>query len=156
MGTGFTVDSPLQVARYGISSVISLVDDLLIEQMRRHHSERAGEPCEPIRDREPDARARRITAYLDLLQRLIGRQVEALRASPFEPGSEITRYYDLLPENALKQRYREMLELVHASITHPQQVDKAGTCGRENGCRCGCCYVRHDREARESGAAAGE
>jgi hypothetical protein len=109
MGTGFTIDSPLQVAKYGISSVISLVDDLLIEQMRRHHAELAGEPCEPIRDREPDARARRITAYLDLLDRLIGRQVEALRASPFEPGSEITRYYDLLPETPLKQRYREML-----------------------------------------------
>jgi hypothetical protein len=109
MGTGFTIDSPLQVARYGISSVISLVDDLLIEQMRRYHTERAGEPYEAIRDREPDARARRITAYLDLLDRLIGRQVEALRASPFEPGSEITRYYDLLPETALKRRYREML-----------------------------------------------
>jgi hypothetical protein len=109
MGTGFTIDSPLQVARYGISSVISLVDDLLIEQMRRYHAERADEPFQPIGNREPDARARRITAYLDLLDRLIGRQVEALQASPFEPGSEITRYYELLPETPLKRRYREML-----------------------------------------------
>ena len=27
MGTGFTIDSPLRVAKYGISSVISLVDE---------------------------------------------------------------------------------------------------------------------------------
>ncbi len=34
MGTGFTIDTPIKVAKYGISSVISLVDDVLIEQMR--------------------------------------------------------------------------------------------------------------------------
>ena len=28
MGTGFTIDTPLKVARYGIASVVSLVDDL--------------------------------------------------------------------------------------------------------------------------------
>ena len=33
MGTGFTIDTPLRVAKYGITTVISLVDDLLIEQM---------------------------------------------------------------------------------------------------------------------------
>jgi len=52
--------------------------------------------------------------------------------------------------------YREMIELVHASITQPEQTDKAGTCGRDNGCRCGCCYVRVDREARQNGVAAGQ
>ena len=31
MGTGFTIATPLNVARYGISSVISLVDDALID-----------------------------------------------------------------------------------------------------------------------------
>ena len=35
MGTGFMIDAPLRVAKYGISSVISLVDDVLIEQMRQ-------------------------------------------------------------------------------------------------------------------------
>ena len=33
-----------------------------------------------------------------------------MQASPFEPESEITRYYEMLPETALKERYREMLE----------------------------------------------
>jgi hypothetical protein len=109
MGTGFMIDAPLRVARYGITSVISLVDDVLIEQMRQFHSQRAGEPYEPIGDKEDDARARRITAYLDLLDRLVRRQVEALQASPFEPGSEITRYYELLPDGPLARDYRAML-----------------------------------------------
>jgi hypothetical protein len=110
MGTGFTVDTPLKVARYGISSVVSLVDDVLVEQMRRFHSERLGEPFEGISAKAEDSRARRMTAYLDLLDKLVARQVETLRATPFEPGSEITRYYELLPESPLKQDYRQMLE----------------------------------------------
>ncbi len=48
MGTGFTIDTPLRVAKYGITSVISLVDDVLIEQMRKLHCRRAEEPCEEI------------------------------------------------------------------------------------------------------------
>jgi len=109
MGTGFTIDSPLRVAKYGISSVISLVDDTLIEQMRKFHCQQEGEPYEEITARHKDPRARRITSYLDLLDRLVARQVKALRASPFEAGSEITRYYEMLPDTPLKRTYRGML-----------------------------------------------
>ncbi len=109
MGTGFTIDSALHVARYGISSVISLVDDILIEQMRRFHCKRLGRPFAPVSIKDEDARARRITAYLDLLHDVVSDQVAALQSSPFEPGSEITRYYDLLPEGALKEQYQTML-----------------------------------------------
>ena len=109
MGTGFMIDAPLRVAKYGISSVISLVDDVLIEQMRRFHCEKAGEPYVEIGNGNEDARACRITAYLNLLDRLVGRQVEALQAAPFGPGSEITRYYEMLPEGPLARDYRDML-----------------------------------------------
>jgi hypothetical protein len=109
MGTGFTIDTPLKVARYGISSVISLVDDALIEQMRAHHARLAGEPYAPILTREDDARARRVTAYLNLVDLLVERQSRALQASPFEEGSEITRYFSMLPETPLKDAWRRML-----------------------------------------------
>ncbi len=109
MGTGFTIDTPLKVARYGISSVISLVDDVLIEQMRRYHSEREGEDFEAIPASADDCRARRITAYLDLMDRVVKRQVEELRATPFVPDSPITYYYELLPESPLKASYQKML-----------------------------------------------
>ncbi len=109
MGTGFTIDTPLRAAKYGISSVISLVDDTLIEQMRKFHCEQEGEPYEEITSRDEDARASRITAYLNLLDRLVTRQVEVLQGSPFEAGSEITRYYEMLPATPLKQTYHDML-----------------------------------------------
>lgn len=109
MGTGFTIDTPLKVARYGISSVISLVDDVLIEQMRKFHCGREGEPYEEIPAGTPDARALRITAYLDLVDRLVRAQSKLLQAGAFEPGSEITRYFEMLPESPLKRDYRRML-----------------------------------------------
>jgi len=109
MGTGFTIDTPVKVARYGISSVISLVDDTLVEEMRKFHSEKAGEPYEPIADEDEDARARRITAYLNLMDRIVNQQVKALQQSPFEKGSEITRYFELLPESPEKTLYLQMM-----------------------------------------------
>ncbi|MBI9017778.1 MAG: hypothetical protein JEZ07_11025 [Phycisphaerae bacterium] len=109
MGTGFTIDTPLRVAKYGISSVISMVDDTLIEQMRKFHCEKAGLPYQEIPDSDDNARALRITGYLNLLDSLVAQQVTALQGSPFDPGSEITRYFELLPDSPLKQDYLEML-----------------------------------------------
>jgi hypothetical protein len=110
MGTGFTIDSALEVAKYGISTVLSLVDDNLIERMREHHSSILGAPFEPIGPKEPDARARRITAYLNLIERAVADQVEDLSARPFGPASEITRYFELLPPGPLRDEYQAMLE----------------------------------------------
>ncbi len=49
MGTGFSLDTPLRVARFGISSVMSLVDDALIERLRRHYAKAAGIALRPHR-----------------------------------------------------------------------------------------------------------
>ena len=109
MGTAFTIDTSLRVAKFGISSAISLVDDTLIEQMRKFHSEETGEPYEAISDREDDSRARRITAYLNFLARQLRRQMKELQHSVFEAGSLITRYYEMLPDSPLKTLYQAML-----------------------------------------------
>lgn len=110
MGTGFTIDTPLRVARYGISSVISLVDDQLIEQMRRHHCEVLGEPYEEIGDKDDDPRAHRITTYLNMVDRLVQAQVRELQAAPFTDDSDLTRYFRMLPETPLKQMWQRMRE----------------------------------------------
>ena len=109
MGTGFTIDTALRVAKYGIASVISLVDDILIEQIRKMHCKKTEEPYEEIARHDEDGRARRITAYLNFVDRLVQKQAQALQASPFEEGSDITRYYEMLPETPLKSAYRQML-----------------------------------------------
>lgn len=107
MGTGFSLDTPLRVGRFGISSVMSIVDDALIEQVRRHHATRAGLPFVPIGPFEPDARARRITAWLDLVSDLLDRQMTAIRALPFAPDNDKTKYFELLPDDApLSRAYR--------------------------------------------------
>ena len=48
MGIGFTIDAPIKVAKYGISSVISLVNDSLIEQLREYYSNLRNEKYLPI------------------------------------------------------------------------------------------------------------
>ncbi len=90
MGTGFTIDTPLKVAHYGISSVISLVDDIFIEQMRKRICSEHGEPYEAIGDQDEDARARRITAYLEVLETLGRRHVGRVRTAVFQGGREIS------------------------------------------------------------------
>lgn len=111
LGLGFTIDTPLKVARYGISSVLSVVDDILIERMRKFHTEQEGEVFTPIAPNEPDSRAKRITAYLNLVNRQVNQQFVDLKQQAFVEGTDITRYFDLLPDSSiLKIRYQQMLE----------------------------------------------
>lgn len=110
MGTCFTIDSPIRVARYGISSVISLVDDSLIEDVRKFYAEHYGETFTPIEKFDDDWRARRISEYLNLVDRIVKKQVEDLKRTPFEAGSDITKYFEFLPEESpLKELYKKML-----------------------------------------------
>ena len=43
MGLCYTIDTPVKVARFGISSVVSIIEDELIEKMRKHYYEENGE-----------------------------------------------------------------------------------------------------------------
>lgn len=109
MGTGFTIDTPLKVARYGISSVVSIIDDGLVEQLRKYHSFQNGEPYVAIKSDEHDSRARRVTAYLNLLNKLVNRQLETLRLLPFNESNDLTAYFELLPDGStVKEFYNAM------------------------------------------------
>lgn len=117
MGLGFTIDTPVKVARFGISSVISIIEDELIEQMRKFHSEKAGESYTAIMKNDADCRAKRITAYLNLVKRIVDNQMKSLVKLPFEPGNDITKYFELLAdESPLKIKYMAMLEEENMSI----------------------------------------
>jgi hypothetical protein len=109
LGLCYTIDTPLMVARYGISSVLSIVDDKLIEDMRAYHSLRNGVAYTLIGDKEYDRRARRIAAYLDLLHDLIEIQIKQLKDLPFEAGSDIEKYFDLLPANSVQRKNYEQM-----------------------------------------------
>ncbi|HLP40193.1 MAG TPA: hypothetical protein VK465_01690 [Fibrobacteria bacterium] len=100
MGTGFTIDTPLRVAKFGISSVVSLVDDLLIERIRKHYAGRYSLPFEPVTASQPDARARRITLYLDMVHDIIEGQMAEIRQLPFEAGNDKSKYFEMLPDTS--------------------------------------------------------
>lgn len=112
LGLGYSIDTPLKVARYGISSVVSIVDDELTERMRKHYAALNHEPYHPISKTDQDGRALRITAYLNLLQKLVSDQITALKASDFEQSSDLCKYFDLLPSSSvLKFKYDMMLRM---------------------------------------------
>jgi hypothetical protein len=117
MGLAYTIDSPIKVARFGIGSAISIVEDRLIELMRSHYYPFINEAYIPIPTSQPDYRTKRITDYLNLVNKIVLLQLERIRNSAFEAGSEIVKYFELLPEaSPLKQMYNKV-----RSITDPAE-----------------------------------
>ena len=110
LGLAYSVDTPVKVARYGISSVVSIVDDMLIERMRQFYTEKRCETFVPIDPKEIDSRSKRVTAYLNLIKKIVDEQFENLKNQAFEKGSDIVRYFELLPNSSpLKGKYQQML-----------------------------------------------
>ncbi len=132
MGTGHSIDTPLRVARWGISSVISLVDDIMIEQVHRLHCQRRGLPFEAVSPRTPKARSERIRRYMDFLFDQVQLQMAELRAQPFLPNSEKSRWFQLLPESSpLKAEYQALLKM--ASSEERSQAELALSAKMEPG-----------------------
>jgi hypothetical protein len=99
MGLAFTIDTPVKVARFGIDSVISIIEDKLIELMRQHYYAKSNIPFKPISQKEDDYRAKRITDYLNLVNNIVKEQIETLRNTTFAAGSESSKYFEMLPSN---------------------------------------------------------
>src|SRR5665647_178829 len=111
MGLAYTIDSPIKVAQFGISSVISIVENRLVEMMRSHYYPTINQEYVPINTHEEDYRAKRVTDYLNLVNTIVQQQVEKLKSAAFEAGSEIVKYFEMLPEDStLKQLYRQMMK----------------------------------------------
>src|SRR5690606_18666653 len=109
LGLGYSIDTPLKVAQFGISSVVSIVDDELIERMRKFHLEQNDLEYRAIKKTDNDYRAKRITSYLNLLNDLVNKQITVLKEQNFEEGTHLTQYFNLLPStSALKVKYIEM------------------------------------------------
>ena len=111
MGIGFTVDTPAKVAHYGISSAISLVDDILVEKMREFYCKKFDLPFQEISEKIEDFRAKRITAYLNVIDEIVKKKFEELKASINQKGGELEKYMDMLPDmSEIKQRFHHFLQ----------------------------------------------
>lgn len=110
MGLGYTVETPAKIAHYGISSVISIVEDNLIEKMRKMYYEKEGLEYHLISTKDEDYRAKRITSYLNIIKKAVDKNFDRIRSQEFESGTELTKYFELLPDHAdLKKLYLSML-----------------------------------------------
>jgi hypothetical protein len=112
LGLGYSIDTPLKVSRFGISSVVSIVDDELTERMRKYHAELNHEPYRTISKTDNDSRALRITAYLNLLHKLVSDQITTSRSLSFDEPNDLCKYFELLPASSvLKFKYNVMLQM---------------------------------------------
>lgn len=112
MGTGFSVDTPIRVAPLGITSVISIVDDLLLEKIRKYYCEKFNLPYTSIPRTAEDGRARRITAYLETVKQIVQMKMEEIKKQPFFVSNEKSKYFELLPDgHFLKKAYQKLLRL---------------------------------------------
>ena len=109
MGIGFTVDTPLKVSQYGIDSVISLIDDILLEKLRKMYCEKFEIPYNEITEKIEDFRAKRITSYLNLMNNLAKKKFEELKSATIEKSDEIKEYFNMLPDSlAIKQEFKNL------------------------------------------------
>lgn len=109
MGTGFTLDTPIKVSHFGMDSVISIVDDVLIENLRKMYCEKFEIPYQAITEKIEDFRAKRITSYLNLVNDLTKRKFKSLKDSTLETSKEIRAYFTMLPDSSsLKKQFLEL------------------------------------------------
>ncbi len=111
MGIGFTIDTPVKVAHYGITSAMSLVDDILVEKMREFYSKKLNLPFAAITEKNStDHRAQRITAYLNLVDKMVHDKFAEMKRSFNETGDEIQKYIDMLPDfSEVKKQFRKFI-----------------------------------------------
>lgn len=111
MGIGFTIDTPLKVAQYGMDSVISLVDDILIEKVRKVHCGKFNLPYTEITEKIEDFRAKRITSYLNLINNLAEKKLEELKSITSEKKDELKEYFSMLPDSStMKEEFNKLTE----------------------------------------------
>ena len=111
MGTAFTADTPLKVAQYGINSVVSIVDDVLLERLRKVYCEKNGFSYNEITKKNKDHRANRITSYLNLIHELTNKKVQEFTTLTKEKFEDIKKYYSLLPNSStIKQEFFKIIE----------------------------------------------
>ena len=112
MGTGFSIDTPIRVAPFGISSVMSIMDDILIEKIREHYCNKFNLAFNPITRWSEDSRAKRITAYINTVREIVQIKFAYIKSLPFFESNDKEMYFNMLPnESQLKLAYNRLIEM---------------------------------------------
>ncbi|QLC67317.1 hypothetical protein LPB248_13695 [Flavobacterium sp. LPB0248] len=111
MGLAYTIDSPIRVAQYGISSVVALADDDLIEKMRNFYSTKFNIPYEEITQKFHDYRAERITSYLNLVDKIVKEKFENFKTELAESKTTLENFMSMLPNTSdIKKGFQALLD----------------------------------------------
>lgn len=111
LGLCYTIDTPVKVAHYGISSVISLVDDIMMEKMREFYCKKFNLPFQSISTKTDDHRAKRITAYLNTVQEIVKQKFDNLKDSFSNTEEEVQKYISMLPDmSEIKLKFNQMIK----------------------------------------------
>ncbi|MCP2027932.1 hypothetical protein L1276_003100 [Flavobacterium sp. HSC-32F16] len=111
MGLAYTIDSPIRVAQYGISSVVALADDDLIEKMRNFYSTKFNIPYEEITQKFHDYRAERITSYLNLVDKIVKDKFENFKMELAESKTALENFMTMLPNTSdIKKGFQNLLD----------------------------------------------
>lgn len=100
MGLAYTIDSPIRVAHYGISSVISIIDDELMEKMNSFYSNKFNLPYQEISKKTQDYRAERITSYLNLVDTIVKEKFSKFKTELAESKLALESFIATLPNKS--------------------------------------------------------
>ncbi|MFX0556341.1 hypothetical protein ACOCEA_06060 [Maribacter sp. CXY002] len=110
MGLAYTIDSPIRVAQYGISSVISIIDDELMEKMNAFYSKKFNLPYQEISKKAQDYRAERITSYLNLVDTIVKEKFAKFKTELAENKLALESFMATLPnKSSLKEGISKLI-----------------------------------------------
>ncbi|MGK6341027.1 hypothetical protein ACMGDK_02240 [Chryseobacterium sp. DT-3] len=100
MGLAYTIDSPIRVAQYGISSVISIIDDDILEKMKNFYNKKFNLDYLGISTKTEDYRAKRITAYLDMVDDIVNEKFESFKQEITKNKEALKNFIAILPNTS--------------------------------------------------------
>ena len=100
MGLAYTIDSPIRVAQYGISSVISIIDDEILEKMKDFYNKKFNLNYLGINTKTEDYRAKRITAYLDMVDDIVNEKFESFKQEISRNKEALKNFISILPNSS--------------------------------------------------------
>jgi len=100
MGLAYTIDSPIRVAQYGISSVISIIDDEIIERMKDFYAKKFNLDYLGISTKTEDYRAKRITDYLNMVDDIVNEKFEAFKQEITKNKETLKNFIGMLPNTS--------------------------------------------------------
>lgn len=110
MGLAYTIDSPIRVAQYGISSVISIIDDEILEKMKNFYNQKFNLTYLGISTKTEDYRAKRITAYLDMVDDIVNEKFESFKQEISKNKEALKDFMAMLPNTSdLKNNLQQLI-----------------------------------------------